>query len=356
METSSSRPFWLAAASGLAASVADRVFAPKLRDQVVIVTGGSRGLGLLIAEEFARLDCRIVLCARDEKELEEARMRVARLGARVLACQGDVGKREDMDRVADYALSRFGRVDVLVNNAGIIQGGPVEAMTRSDFEQAMGTMFYGPLNAIEAVLPSMKRRQSGRIVNITSVGGLVAVPHLLPYTCAKFAAQGLSEGLFAELARYGISVTTVAPGLLRTGSTQNALFKGKQELEKAWFALAATLPLTAMSAERAARRIVLAARRREPFVTLSWQAKLLRLAHDLFPTPTLFAMSAAARVLPSAAGPTDSVKGMDVRAPGPLEAMVERDALQTNEYAARSATPKGTGAPPPVIPEQPRGH
>ncbi|HEY3444831.1 MAG TPA: SDR family NAD(P)-dependent oxidoreductase [Myxococcales bacterium] len=340
----------LAAAGEVVSSSLDRAFAPSLRDHVVIVTGGSRGLGLLIAEEFAALDCRLVLCARDERELEEARVRVGKSGARVLTCAADVTKREDMDRAVDLAISRFGRVDVLVNVAGIIQTGPLEALTRADFEQALDTMFYGPLNAVQAVLPFMRRRRKGRIVNVTSIGGRVAVPHLLPYTCAKFAAVGLSEGLFAELREQGISVTTVVPGLMRTGSAQNALFKGRQELEKAWFALGATLPLTSMSARRAARRIVLAARRREAFVTLSWQAKLLRLIHDLFPTATLHAMSAVARMLPHASGPTASVRGMDLRVPGPLEARVDREARETNEYAARQPSPL---APPPVVPPEP---
>jgi short-subunit dehydrogenase len=105
----------------------------------------------------------------------------------------------------------------LVNNAGVIQMGPVEDQSLEDFEEALGTMFYGVLMPIWSVLPQMISRGEGRIVNITSIGGKLSVPHLLPYNCAKFAAVGLSEGLRAELGRSKISVTTIVPGLMRTG-------------------------------------------------------------------------------------------------------------------------------------------
>jgi len=156
------------------------------------------------------------------------------------------------------------------------------------------------VNTTLAVLPAMRARQSGRIVNVTSIGGKVAVPHLLPYDCAKFAAVGFSEGLRAELARAGVSVTTVVPGLMRTGSHQFAEFRGKPAAERAWFGLAASTPGLAMSAQRAARRIVRAAKRREPEVVVGAPAKLLRLLKDLFPSPAMRAFSVANRLMPDA--------------------------------------------------------
>ena len=158
---------------------------------------------------------------------------------------------------------RFGRMDVLVNNAGIISVGPAQAMTRQDFAEAMDVDFWGTLNPILAVLPQMRERRGGRIVNITSIGGKVSVPHLLPYSCAKFAATALSEGLRAELARDGIVVTTIVPGLLRTGSYDQALFKGDHAGEYDWFSVSDNLPGQSISAERAAREIVRATRRGE---------------------------------------------------------------------------------------------
>lgn len=100
----------------------------------------------------------------------------------------------------------------------------------------------------------MRARRRGRIVNITSIGGKVGMPHLLPYTCAKFATVGLSEGLRAELGREGIRVTTIVPGLMRTGSHLKAMFRGQHEQEFTWFSLGASLPLVSMGAERAARQ------------------------------------------------------------------------------------------------------
>src|SRR5262249_29078614 len=143
-----------------------------------------------------------------------------------------------------------------VNNAGIIQVGPMETMTLADYQEAMRVHYWGPLYTALAVLPQMKQRRAGRIVNITSIGGKVAVPHLLPYVGSKFALVGLSEGLRAELMKDGILVTTVVPGLMRTGSPRNAFFKGQNEAEYAWFKIGDSIPVLTTSAERAARRIV----------------------------------------------------------------------------------------------------
>jgi short-subunit dehydrogenase len=331
------RALFLAAAGLGAARALGRALTGDLSGSVVLITGGSRGLGLLLAEEFAGMGCRLVLCARDERELARASERLAARGAEVLTVATDVARRTEVDRAVQSALARFGRVDVLVNNASVIQVGPFEAMTDQDFQDALAVNFWGTLHGVLAVLPSMRERRSGRIVNITSIGGRVAVPHLLPYDCAKFAAYGLSEGLFAELRKDGISVTTVVPGLMRTGSPENAFFKGKKALEFAWFAAGDSQPLTAMSARRAARRIARAAKRREPYVTLSWQAKLLRLGHDLFPTATMYALSAAARLMPRPDGPAEATRGLQLPAPRPLLALLYRAAGRTNEYASKAA-------------------
>ena len=124
-------------------------------------------------------------------------------------------------------VDEIGQIDVLVNNAGIIQVGPLDTMTAEDFRRALQTHFWGPLNTILAVLPQMRMRKAGRIVNISSLGGRVSIPHLLPYSASKFALVGLSKGLHSELRKEGITVTTVCPGLMRTGSPRNAEFKGK---------------------------------------------------------------------------------------------------------------------------------
>src|SRR5437879_7816866 len=121
--------------------------------------------------------------------------------------------------------------------------GPIESMNTEYFEEAMLTHFWGPLYSILAVLPEMKAQRRGRIVNISSIGGKISVPHMVPYSASKFALAGLSEGLRAELARHNIVVTTVFPGLMRTGSPVNAMFKGQRPQEYAWFAISDSLPL-----------------------------------------------------------------------------------------------------------------
>jgi NAD(P)-dependent dehydrogenase (short-subunit alcohol dehydrogenase family) len=286
-----------------------------LRGQVALITGGSRGLGFLLARELAREGCRLVICARDEQELEQARKDLEQRGAEVLAVPCDVADRAQVDHLIAEATGRFGRVDILVNNAGIIQVGPIETMTIQDFEDAMGVMFWGVVYPTLAVLPQMQERRSGRIVNITSIGGKVSVPHLIPYNCAKFAAVGFSEGLRAKLAQDGISVTTIVPGLMRTGSFLNAFFKGRQEAEFTWFALGSSLPLISMDAERAARQIVSAAKRGESERILTLPAHLVARFNGLFPGTTADLLGLVNRiVLPRAGGAGKApARGMEVQ-------------------------------------------
>ena len=306
-----------------------------LTGEVARITGGSRGLGLLIARELAREGCSIAICARDERELARARDELAARGARVTAFRCDVADREQVETLVRLVTDRFGRIDILVNNASVIQVGPLESMTVGDFERAMAVNFWGTVYTTLAVLPQMRRRRAGRIVNIASIGGVVAVPHLLPYDAAKFALRGFSEGLRSELAGTGITVTTVVPGLMRTGSPINAFFKGRAAQEYAWFSVAAATPLTAMSAPRAARRIVEAVARGEAEVTLTWQARLLGLVHDLFPGATTKLLGRVSRLLPAAEGGTDrNVRGVDLSTavlPSPLTVLMARAARRNNQ-------------------------
>jgi short-subunit dehydrogenase len=272
----------------------------ELRGQVALVTGGSRGLGLLIARELADAGCRLAISARDEPELQRARADLERRGAAVETIVADVGQRDQAERMVRQATQRFGRVDLLVNNAGIIQVGPLEATTLDDFQQAMDVMYWGVVYPTLAVLPQMQARQSGRIVNVTSIGGKVSVPHLLPYSCAKFAAVGFSEGLTAEVAKDGITVTTIVPGLMRTGSHLHAIFKGQQEAEYGLFSPLASMPLVSMDAERAARQVVEAIRRGESEWFLGITATLATRFHGLFPGTTVELLGLVNRFLPRA--------------------------------------------------------
>ena len=233
------------AAGWLALKAIRGVLMADVRGHVVLITGASRGLGFAMAKEFARLGARVAICARDTHEIEWARQELETRGADVFAVQCDVSNQEQVEEMIRRVINNFGRIDILVNNAGVIEVGPLKSQTLADFEEAMQIMFWGVVHPTLAVLPHMLDRHNGRIANITSIGGKISVPHLLPYSCAKFAAVGFSEGLHAELAREGITVTTVVPGLMRTGSHRNAFFKGDQATEYNMFALSATSPLTA---------------------------------------------------------------------------------------------------------------
>ena len=298
-----------------------------LTGQVVLITGGSRGLGLALALEFARHGCRLALCARDGDELAEARDILARGGVDVFTFVCDVTDRTQIGELVHTVTDYFGQIDILVNNAGIIEVGPVQNMARADFEDALAVDFWGVLDMTLAVLPGMRTRGAGRVVSITSIAGKVAFPHLLPYAVAKFATTGLSEGLRPELQRDGITVTTIVPGLLRTGSYFHALFKGKHAGEFAWFGLGDNLPGGSMSAERAARQIVAATRRGDAERILSFPASALARMQGLAPNFTaglLTAINNAALPPPSDAPPSAStVTGSDAAPSVPARPLFE---------------------------------
>jgi|SRR5581483_1846156 len=283
-----------------------------LHGKTVLITGGSRGLGLALARRFAEEGCAIVICARDTQELERARLDLAERGADVMALPCDVGDPEQVRNWIDAALNRFGRIDILVNNAGVIQVGPLESMTLDDFERAMRIMFWGTVYPVMTALPHMLARGEGRIVNITSIGGKVSMPHLLPYNCAKFAVVGFSEGLAAELAGKGVHVTTIAPGLMRTGSFLGAEFKGDHQKESSWFGVSSSLPLVTMSAERAARQIVCAVRRGEAVRVLTVAANMLDRFHALWPGFTVRLLGLARRAILTESSNAMARKGAEV--------------------------------------------
>lgn len=305
------------------------------RKRVVLITGGSRGLGLVLAREFTREGARVVICARDEEELRSARADLSKFGSEVFAVRCDITNHPDVEQMIAQVTERFGRIDVLVNNAGVIQVGPLEVMTRKDFEEAMSAHFWGPLNTILSVLPAMRQRKDGRIVNISSIGGKIAIPHLVPYSASKFALVGLSEGLRAELLRDGIIVTTVCPGLMRTGSPRNADFKGQHRAEYAWFSISDALPITSIKAERAARQIIDACREGRAELIISIQAKVAVLFHSLFPESSAGLLTAVNKVLPEPGGiGTKKAKGKQSTSswsPSWLTTLNERAAQRNNE-------------------------
>jgi NAD(P)-dependent dehydrogenase (short-subunit alcohol dehydrogenase family) len=305
------------------------------RGKTALVTGGSRGLGLLLARELAREGARVAICARDPHELDGAVADLSRFGGPVYAEVCDLRVRAHVDAMIDSLIDRAGPIDVLINNAGTIQVGPFETMTLDDFREAMDIYFWAPLYATMAVLPYMKQRGGGRIANIASIGGLISVPHLVPYSSAKFALVGLSRGLRAELSKDNVTVTTVCPGLMRTGSPRHGYFKGQHRAEYAWFNVSDSQPLTAINAERAARQIIDAIRHGDAELIITTQAKIAAKLDALFPEFSSSMLELANRMLPGPGGVgTEARRGWEsesAASTNPMSAMGEAAAREYNE-------------------------
>src|SRR5207253_3922625 len=272
------------------------------RDKVALITGGSRGLGLEIARQICAQRAKVALIARDPEELARAKTELDRLATEVLTIQCDLLESAQIQSAVQQTIQRFGKIDILINNAGIIEVGPIEHMQLKDFERAMRLHFWATFILYLLVVPQMRSKGGGRIVNISSVGGKIAMPHMAPYSASKFALTGFSDAIRAELARDNICVTTVTPGMMRTGSHVNAKFKGRHDIEFAWFAASAGAPLLSMDADRAARKILAACRRGQPSLTLTFAARLHVVANALFPNLTGYAMQLANRFLPESSG------------------------------------------------------
>jgi short-subunit dehydrogenase len=308
----------LSAGAGLVAARSRRR-SDYFRKKVVLVTGSSRGLGLALAEELARRGARIVLTARDAEELDRARNKLLEIGALrdeadVVTILADLRSPEGANRLVETANQRFGRIDVLINNAGIITVGPIQKQTVSDFHDVMDSNFFSAVHCTLAVLPQMHERRAGAIAVISSIGGKIAVPHLLPYTASKFAAVGFSEGLATELRTKGIRVTTVCPGLMRTGSHVNAMFTGDAAREYRWFSLMANLPGLSTSAARAARKIVDGIASGAAEVTISPDSFLAARFGSLSPQLTRGAMGLMHLLLPSdIAGESQKHRGAELK-------------------------------------------
>ncbi len=252
-------------------------------NKVILITGGSRGLGLALARQFCAQGARVALLARDPDELARARDELVRRGGDVLTVSCDLLDPAQIEAAVENVVAHFGGLDVVINNAGIIEVGPLDHMQLSDFERSMNLHFWAPFHLIRKAIPHLRRRGEGRIVNIASIGGKLAVPHLAPYCASKFALVGLSDALRAELARDRIHVTTVTPGMMRTGSHVNAKFKGDHRAEYTWFSISAALPFVSAKAEQAAAQIISACRRGSPSLTLPLTARVAIIGNALFP-------------------------------------------------------------------------
>jgi len=269
-----------------------------MKGKVVLITGGTRGLGIILARKIAGEGAKVVICGRSEESLQQASKDLESKSAPHLAIQCDVADKQQIKDMIRQINETFGTVDVLINNAGIIQVGPMEVMEEEDYQNAMNVHFWGPLHLMNEVLPSMKKKKLGRIVNINSIGGIVSFPHLLPYNASKHALSGLSEGITAELNNLNIKITTVYPGLMRTGSPRNIKVKGQHQKEYAWFKIFDSLPVASINADKAGQKIIDAMKAGDKTLILSVPAKLVNVVHAIAPHCVMKSFWAINRLLP----------------------------------------------------------
>lgn len=263
----------------------------------VIITGGSRGLGLALAKHLLEEGAYVSLLARDAAELENAE-EILRKNTSVFAVVCDITNPEALAYAFDRVEAHFGRIDMLINNAGTISVGLFETMEREDFDAQLELHLHAVINATRAVIPALQRSGGGRIVNICSIGGAVPVPHMTPYCASKFALAGLSESLTAELAQAGIRMTTVYPGMMQTGSPIQAVFKGNHEKEYGWFATGDVMPGMSVTADRAARTILEGIREGRTRIAYPAVTHMGIIGHALFPELYAWIASQANRLMP----------------------------------------------------------
>ncbi|HYC86261.1 MAG TPA: SDR family NAD(P)-dependent oxidoreductase [Chryseosolibacter sp.] len=306
-----------------------------LQDKVVLVTGGSRGLGLVLCRLLAKKGAKLAVCARSVDQIERGVKELRDQGAQIIGIPANVQDVTQATQAVNETIRHYGRLDVLINNAGTVQVGPVQTMTMLDFEEAMKTNFWAALYTTFAALPQFKKQNEGRIVNISSIGGKIAVPHLLPYTASKFALTGFSEGLHAELSKSNIHVLTVIPHLMRTGSTRNITVKGDHEAEYAWFKLSDSSSLMAMDVGLSARKIIRSLEYGKSETILGVTAKLATIANGLAPGWVTALLTLANRFLPaSKPGGLRAKKGFEAESPksqGPVAAKTDRASVENNE-------------------------
>lgn len=269
-------------------------------NKVVLITGGSRGLGLVLARQLAERGALIGLLARDAIELARARQTISSQSL-VQLLAADVTAPSQVEQAVNALVRRFGRIDVVINNAGQILSAPFEDTTDADFKALLDVHMWATLHVTRAALPHLAREGDGRVINICSIGGRIPVPHLSAYCTSKFAQTGLSLVMAEELRSKGIRVTTVLPGLMRTGSHRQAYFKGDHQREYATFSLVGGLPITSMSADRAARLIINASARGKAEAIIPFSVRQIAKASAMMPNTAVGLMAATNKMLPGPA-------------------------------------------------------
>ncbi len=255
-----------------------------LTNKTAVITGGSRGLGLALAKGLLKENAQVILLARDEQELRQAREILKEFpehAIKLLAC--DITRPSELEQAFKTITEQYSSIDILINNACTISVGPFQSMETEDFTALLKLQVQAVIQSIQLALPAFLSQKGGNIVNISSIGGRIPVPHMSPYCASKFALAGLSESITPELMTHNIKVTTVYPGLMRTGSPVQAVFKGDHNKEYAWFASGDVMPGLSVSAEYAADQILKGMKQGRTQVVFPLTSCIAIYAYGLFP-------------------------------------------------------------------------
>lgn len=264
------------------------------RDKVVLLTGASSGIGRALATQFARHGAHVALVARNAAKLHALESELAAFAGWRLVAATDVRVPEQVNAAVAAVLDRWGRIDVLINNAGKGQASTVENTSLQEFRDIFDTNFFGPLHLLHAALPHMIRRRCGLIIQISSLNGFCAVPYGSAYSASKFALEAVSQSLRIELRPHNIRVLVVRPGVTDTQFFDNARH----------FRAVNPFPLRhMMNADRVAQKILRAAARNRAELVLTAEGKLLWWLQKFSPRLVDYILSRYVKPLPAVAAP-----------------------------------------------------
>lgn len=248
-----------------------------MKDKVVIITGGSSGIGKAMAIEFGSKGSKVLITGRNKEELDKTVLELRQKGITIEGFQADVSREDDNKRMAEAALKAYGRIDILINNAGISMRALFEEVDLDVVKKVMDINFYGVLYATKYCLPEIKKN-SGSIIGISSIAGYRGLPGRTGYSASKFALNGFLEVLRTELLKTGVHVLTACPGftssnirkrsLTKDGTSQGESPRNEEKM---------------MSAEVCARYIYEATRTRKRTLILTTQGRLAVLLNKWLP-------------------------------------------------------------------------
>lgn len=225
------------------------------KGSVVLVTGGNKGLGREIARQYLSLGAKVIILGRDQKTLDNAVFELSELGE-VTSVRADITDPDQVLGAIAEIQRRYGRLDGLVNNAGLVIGGPLASSSEDDYRRLLETNLFGTRNMVEAALPLLRASLQPWIINVTSAAGKLAVPYLIPYGASKAALARYSEGLALQLASEGVHVLTVYPSFIHTGVWEHTPVKEAKIPLARVYGFISAMPFISMSTSGAARRIL----------------------------------------------------------------------------------------------------